>query len=151
MAQMSVAEVEAITLMFGWSPDANVGPGKTLHCVPFHWLMTCPGMPALVLTLPAAQASVGEMSTTPARLLKVSPVFVAGWKAVHLVPSKWMVDSPTAHMSLGEDADAAASPLLKFSLGVGIALKIEVAPACARAGRCWRHRRCARSPAPSPW
>jgi hypothetical protein len=39
-----------------------------------------------------------------------------------------MVDWPTAQMSLGEEADAASRSLLKFSFGVGTALKIELFP-----------------------
>jgi hypothetical protein len=37
-------------------------------------------------------------------------------------------------MSVGEDADAASKPLLKFGLGVGMALKIDDAPVCASTG-----------------
>jgi hypothetical protein len=36
-----------------------------------------------------------------------------------------MVDEPTAQMSLGENAETACSPLLKYSLGVGTTRKID--------------------------
>jgi hypothetical protein len=54
--------------------------------------------------------------------------------AVHLVPSKWMVDWPTAQISFGEDADAARRLLLVFSFGVGTTLKIDPGSVCDRAG-----------------
>jgi len=48
----------------------------------------------------------------------LSPSIMGTGKAVHFVPSKWIADWPTAQMSLGEDAETAYNPLLKFSLGV---------------------------------
>jgi hypothetical protein len=45
-------------------------------------------------------------------------LIIGAGNAVQVVPSKWIVDCPTAQISFGEDADAANSSLLKFSLGV---------------------------------
>jgi len=59
--------------------------------------------------------------------------------AVHVVPSKWIVDCPTAQMSLGEDADAARSSLMRFPLGVETTRKVEPASVCACAGESRRN------------
>ena len=118
IAQTSFAELEVMAKTFAWSFFPNFGPGKRLHLVPFHCSITCPGC-APSVTFPAAQARVGEIATTPCRKLLLSPLIIGAGNAVHVVPSKWIVDCPTAQMSLGEDADAANSSLLKFSFGVG--------------------------------
>ena len=64
----------------------------------------------------AGPGESGEMATTPFKALiwRCS----AGVKALHLVPSKWDNDSPTAQISVGEEAEAANSPLLKLGSGV---------------------------------
>src|SRR3984893_7653450 len=118
IAQTSLAELEVMANPSAWSFFPNLGPGKGLHLVPFHCSITCPGCAPLV-TFPAAQAKVGEIATTPCRKLLLSPLIIGAGNAVHVVPSKWTVDCPTAQISFGEDADAAKSSLLKFSFGVG--------------------------------
>jgi hypothetical protein len=58
--------------------------------------------------------------------------------AVHFVPSKWIVDCPTAQISFGEEADAASRALFVwFSFGVGTTLKIDPGLVCDRAGVAW--------------
>jgi hypothetical protein len=116
-----------------WSFLPNLGPGKRFHLVPFHCSITCPGC-APSVTFPAAQAKVAEIATTPCRKLLLSPLIIGAGNAVHAVPSKWIVDCPTAQISLGEDADAARSSLLEFSFGVVTTCKIEPVAFCACAG-----------------
>src|ERR1700722_8077742 len=111
----------------------NLGPGNRLHLVPFHCSITCPGCDPSV-TFPAAQAKVGEIATTPCRKLLLSPLIIGAENAVHVVPSKWIVDCPTAQISLGEDADAAKSSLLEFSFGVGTTSRVELTRLCPCAG-----------------
>jgi hypothetical protein len=118
IAQTSFAELAVMAKTFARSFFPNLGPGKRLHLVPFHCSITCRGC-APSVTFPAAQAKVGERVTTPCRKLLLSPLIIGAGNALHVVPSKWIVDCPTAQMSLGEDADAAKSSLLKFSFGVG--------------------------------
>src|SRR5579863_5178886 len=77
------------------------------------------------------------MSTTPCRKAVFSPLMKGAGNAVHLVPSKWMVDCPTAQISFGEDADAAKRSLLKFLFGVGTTLKIDPGLVCDRTGVAW--------------
>src|SRR4029077_10817495 len=87
------------------------------------------------VTFPAAQAKVGEIATTPCRKLLLSPLIIGAGNAVHVVPSKWMVDCPTAQISFGEDAEAAKSSLLGFSFGVRTTSKLQLACVCAWAGK----------------
>src|SRR3984957_20437983 len=117
-----------------WSFFPKLEPGNSLHLVPFHCSITCPGWGPSV-TFPVAQARVGEMATTPCRKLLLSPLIIGAGNAVHVVPSKWIVDCPTAQISSGEDADAAKSSLLRFSFGVGTTSKVELACVCPWAGK----------------
>src|SRR5580704_907900 len=73
IAQTSSAAVEVMANRLGTSPLANLGPGNTLHCLPFHCSITCPGLASPMFTVPAAQAKVGEISTTPSRLAVLLP------------------------------------------------------------------------------
>ena len=75
-----------------------------------------------------------ERATPPRRKLLLSPLIIGAGNAVHVVPSKWIVDCPTAQMSFGEDAEAAKSSLLGFSFGVRTTSKVELACVCAWAG-----------------
>jgi hypothetical protein len=103
---MSFAEVEAMAKRVASEFGGNLGFGNSLHLVPSHRSMICPrGLSPDVN--PTAQAEVGEISTTPVRNAVLMPLMRGAGNAVHLVPSKWMVDWPTAQISFGEDADAA--------------------------------------------
>jgi hypothetical protein len=61
-------------------------------------------------------------------------LIIGAGNAVHVVPSKWIVDWPTAQISFGEDAEAAKSSLLEFSFGVGTTRKVEPVSVCPSAG-----------------
>src|ERR1700683_1339687 len=116
---MSVGEVEVMAKRSPREFGRSVGFGNRLHLVPSHFSMIWPRC-APKVTLPTAQASVEEMSTTPWRSAVSSPLIRGAAKAVHVVPLKCIVESPTAQMSVGEDADAAKMLLLAlFPLGVG--------------------------------
>src|SRR5580693_2630399 len=134
IAQTSFTEPAVMAKTFAWSFLPNLGLGNRLHLVPFHCSITCPRCAPLV-TFPAAQAKVGEISTTPCRKLLLSPLIIGTGNAVHVVPSKWIADCPTAQMSLGEYADAARSSLSRFSFGVGTTSKVELACVCPWAGK----------------
>src|SRR4029077_17915979 len=121
----SFAELEVMAKTFACSFFPNLGPGKRLHLAPFHCSITWPGCAPLI-TFPAAQAKVGEIATTPCRKLLLSPLIIGAENAVQVVPSKWIVDCPTAQMSFREEAEAAKSSLLGFSFGVRTTSKVEL-------------------------
>src|ERR1700741_742398 len=135
IAQTSFAELEVMAKTFAWSFFPNLGTGNKLHLVPFHCSITCPGW-APSVTFPAAQAKVGEIATTPCRKLLLTPLIIGAENAVHVVPSKWIVDCPPAQISLGEDAEAAKSSLLGLSFGVATTSKVEPACVCPCTGKC---------------
>jgi len=59
------------------------------------------------LIAPTAQALSEAKSATPFNTLVLSPPIFGAGKAFHVLPSKWMVVCPTAHMSLVDEADMA--------------------------------------------
>src|ERR1700730_13732487 len=134
IAQTSFAELEVMAKTSARSFFPNLGLGNRLHLLPFHCSITCPGCGPSV-TFPAAQAKVGEIATTPCRKLLLSPLIIGAENAVQVVPSKWIVDCPTAQISLEEDAEAEKSSLLGLSFGVATTSKLELACVCAWAGK----------------
>src|ERR1700756_532931 len=64
-----------------------------------------------------------------------APFIIGAENAVQVVPSKWIVDCPTAQISLGEDAEAAKSSLLGLSFEVATTSKVELAGVCPCAGK----------------
>ena len=101
IAQTSFAELAVMAKTSARSFFPNLGAGNRLHLVPFHCSITCPGC-APSVTFPTAQAEVGEISTTPCRKVLLSPLIIGAENAVHVVPSKWIIDCSLPFSSEGE-------------------------------------------------